>query len=88
MTPYTIGFWSTTYGEEPSARIYEYIDDDGHPRSDGLVIQLGTVNSVPRGAYTVDTTAPEFCEAFHEDLECQIADQYTPMEIFLDIKIK
>lgn len=88
MTPYTIGFYSTTYGQEPSARIYEYVDDDGHLRSDGLVIQLGTSNSVPRGGYTLDTTEPEFCEAFHEDLECQIADQYTPMEIFVDIKIK
>lgn len=40
------------------------------------------------GNYARDQIDYEYCESYDPSLELQIADQYTPMHILLDIKYK
>ncbi len=88
LMPYTLGFYSTAYGQEPSCDIYTYTDDDGYERSDALVIQVGTVATVPTGNFPIDESVAEHCEPYSEALEQQVVDQYTPTRILVDIKVK
>lgn len=92
LTPHTVGFYCLQLGQEQvPASVYEYLDEDGFRHADALVIELGIVQATPMGPYNCDQQLADedtLCEPYCEDLERQIRDEYTPMQVLVNLRVR
>jgi hypothetical protein len=89
LKPFTIGFYTATYGEEPPMEVYQYTSEDGTEQNDALVIDMGSVLATPMGPGNFFSYSGEqSCQPYTEDMEGQDPEEYTMLQLSLDIRYK
>jgi hypothetical protein len=88
LMPFSIGFYTATYGEPIPVELYHYVDEYGFPHHDALVIEMGSVMATSMGPANSMFAAVEEqrCECYHGDMERQGVEEYTMLQLLVDIK--
>jgi len=89
MVPFTLGFYTSTYGEEPPMDVYRYEAEDGTEHYDALVIEMGSVLATPMGPGNLDSYGgDQTCHAYSPDMEKQAQEEYTMLQLMLNMEYK